>query len=100
VQFEWVLGYLEIKDNEIVDQLAKETAVNENDRLSDSGYILLIHVKVSVRRSCLRDWTKYTMEMHRKKRMGRFYMQHFGIGSIHWKACKIITAKRTYAVLN
>jgi hypothetical protein len=55
VQFEWVLGYLEIKDNEIVDQLAKETAVNENDRLSDSGYILLTHVKVSVRRSCLRD---------------------------------------------
>src|SRR5258707_14737421 len=60
----------------------------------------LTHVKVSVRRSCLRDWTKYTMEMHRKKRMGRFYMQHFGIGSTHWKACKTITAKRTYAALN
>jgi hypothetical protein len=83
-----------------MDQLAKEAAVNENDRLLDSGYILLIHVKVSVRRSCLRDWTKYIMEMYRKKRMGRFYMQYFGIRSIYWKACKTITAKRTYAALN
>jgi hypothetical protein len=66
-----------------MDQLAKETAVNENDRLPDSGYILLTHVKVSVRKSCLRDWTKYTMEMHRKKRIKRFYMQHFGIKSAH-----------------
>jgi hypothetical protein len=40
------------------------------------------------------------MELHRKKRMGRFYMQHFGIGSTYWKACKTITAKRTYAALN
>jgi ribonuclease HI len=55
VQFEWVLGHSEIKDNEIMDQLAKETAINENDRLPDSGYILLTHVKVSVRKSCLRD---------------------------------------------
>jgi hypothetical protein len=100
VQFEWVPGHLEIRDNEIVDQLAKETVINEDDRLSDSGYISLIYVKVSVRRSCLRDWTKYIMEMHRKKRMGRFYMQHFGIRSIYWKACKTITAKRTYAALN
>jgi hypothetical protein len=74
VQFEWVPGHSEIRGNEIVDQLAKEAAVNEDDRLSDSGYILLIYVKVSVRRSCLRDWTKYTMEMYRKKRMGKFYM--------------------------
>jgi hypothetical protein len=40
------------------------------------------------------------MEMHRKKRMRKFYMQHFGINSIHWKACKTITIKRTYAALN
>jgi hypothetical protein len=40
------------------------------------------------------------MKMHEKKRIRRFYMQHFGINSIHWKACKIITAKRTYATLN
>jgi hypothetical protein len=66
-----------------VDQLAKEAAINEDDRLFNSGYISLTHVKVSVRRSCLRDWTKYTMKMHRKKRMGKFYMQHFGIKSTH-----------------
>jgi hypothetical protein len=100
VQFEWVPGHSEIKNNEIVDQLAKEAAVNEDDRLFNNSYTSLIYVKVSVRRSCLRDWTKYTMEMHRKKRMGKFYMQHFGISSIHWKACKIITVKRTYAALN
>jgi hypothetical protein len=83
MQFEWVPGHLGIRGNEIMDQLAKETAVNENDRLLDSGYISLTHVKVSVRRSCLRDWTKHTMEMHRKKRMRRFYMQHFGIRFTH-----------------
>jgi hypothetical protein len=83
VQFEWVPGHSEIRDNEIVDQLAKEITVNEDDRLSDSGYTSLTHVKVSVRRSCLKDWTKHIMEMHRKKRMGKFYMQHFGISSIH-----------------
>ena len=83
-----------------MDQLAKKAAVNKNDKLPNSGYTSLTHVKVSVRKLCLRDWTKYTMEMHRKKRMGRFYMQHFGIGSIYWKACKTITAKRTYAALN
>jgi hypothetical protein len=83
-----------------MDQLAKEAAVNEDDRLPDSGYISLIYVKVSVRKSCLRDWTKYIMEMHRKKRMGRFYMQYFGISFTHWKVCKIITIKRTYAALN
>jgi hypothetical protein len=83
VQFEWVPGYSEIRSNEIVDQLAKETIVNENNRLPDSGYISLTHVKVSVRKSCLRDWTRYTMEMHRKKRIGRFYMQHFGIDFTH-----------------
>jgi hypothetical protein len=38
-----------------VDQLAKEIAVNKDDRLPDSGYTSLIHVKVSVRRSCLRN---------------------------------------------
>jgi hypothetical protein len=27
-------------------------------------------------------------------------MQHFGISSIYWKACKTITVKRTYAALN
>jgi hypothetical protein len=74
VQFEWVPGHLGIRGNEIVDQLAKEAAVNKDDRLPDSGYISLIYVKVSVRRSCLRDWTKYTIEMHRKKRMRKFYM--------------------------
>jgi hypothetical protein len=100
VQFEWVLGYLGIRGNEIVDQLAKEAAVNEDDRLPDNGYILLTYVKVSVRRSCLKDWTKYTMKMHGKKRMGQFYMQHFGIGFTYWKAYKTITAKRTYAALN
>jgi hypothetical protein len=83
VQFEWVSGHLKIRDNEIVDQLAKKAVVNKNDRLPDSDYILLIYVKVSVRKSCLRDWTKYTMEMHRKKRMGRFYIQHFGINFIY-----------------
>jgi hypothetical protein len=66
-----------------MDQLAKEAAVNENDKLPDSGYTLLTHVKVSVRKSCLRDWTKYTMKMHRKKRIKRFYMQYFGIRSTH-----------------
>jgi hypothetical protein len=100
VQFEWVPGHLRIRGNEIMDQLAKEAAINEDDRLSDNGYTSLTYVKVSVRRSCLRDWTKYTMEMHRKKRMKRFYMQHFGIGSTYWKAYKIITVKRTYAALN
>jgi hypothetical protein len=83
MQFEWVSGHLEIRNNEIVNQLAKEATVNEDDRLPDSDYISLTYVKVSVRKSCLRDWTKYTMEMHRKKRMGKFYMQYFGIGSIH-----------------
>jgi hypothetical protein len=83
VQFEWVPGYSEIRSNEIVDQLAKEAAVNEDDRLPDSDYTLLTYVKVSVRRSCLRDWTKYTMKMHRKKRMGKFYMQYFGINFTH-----------------
>jgi hypothetical protein len=83
MQFEWVPGYSGIKNNEIVDQLAKEAAVNEDDRLPNSGYISLTHVKVSVRRSCLRDWTKYTIEMHRKKRIKRFYMQHFGINFTH-----------------
>jgi hypothetical protein len=100
VQFEWVPGHLGIRSNEIVNQLAKETTVNEDDRLSDSGYISLTYIKVSVRRSCLRDWTKYTMEMYRKKRMRKFYMQYFGINFIHWKVCKIITAKRTYTALN
>jgi hypothetical protein len=74
VQFEWVPGHSEIRDNEIMDQLAKETVINENNKLSNSGYTLLIYVKVSVRRSCLRDWTKYTIKMYRKKRMGRFYI--------------------------
>jgi hypothetical protein len=74
VQFEWVPGYSGIRGNEIMDQLAKEAIINEDDRLPDSGYILLIYVKVSVRRSCLRDWTKYTMKMYRKKRMRKFYM--------------------------
>jgi hypothetical protein len=83
VQFEWVPGHLRIRDNEIVDQLAKEAIINEDDRLPDSGYISLTHMKVSVRRSCLRDWTKYTMEMHRKKRIGKFYMQYFGINFTH-----------------
>ena len=64
MQFEWVPGHLGIRGNEIVDQLAKEAAVNEDDRLPDSGYILLTYVKVSVRRSCLKDWTKYTIEMY------------------------------------
>jgi hypothetical protein len=57
-----------------MDQLAKKAAVNKNDKLPNSGYTLLTHVKVSVRRSCLRNWTKYTIEIYRKKRMGRFYM--------------------------
>jgi hypothetical protein len=83
VQFEWVSGHSGIRDNEIVDQLAKEATINEDDKLSDSDYTSLTYVKVSVRRSCLRDWTKYIMEMHRKKRMGRFYMQYFGIGSTY-----------------
>jgi hypothetical protein len=74
VQFKWVLSHSGIRGNEIVDQLTKKIAINEDDRLPDSGYILLTHVKVSVRKSCLRDWTKYTIEMHRKKRMGKFYM--------------------------
>jgi hypothetical protein len=70
VQFEWVPGYLKIRDNEIVDQLAKKTAINENDRLPNNGYISLTHVKVSVRKLCLRIWTKHIMEIYRKKRMG------------------------------
>ena len=83
MQFEWVPGHSGIKGNEIVDQLAKEAVINKDDRLPDSGYTLLIHVKVSVRKSCLRNWTKHTIKMHRKKRMGRFYMQYFGINSIY-----------------
>jgi ribonuclease HI len=55
VQFEWVPDHLGIKNNEIVDQLAKKAAVNKNDKLPNSGYTLLIYVKMSVRRSCLRD---------------------------------------------
>jgi hypothetical protein len=66
-----------------MDQLAKEIIINENDRLPNNGYISLTHVKVSVRRSCLKDWTKYTMEIYRKKRIGRFYMQYFGIKFIY-----------------
>jgi hypothetical protein len=66
-----------------MDQLAKEAVINKNDRLPDNNYTSLTHVKVSVRRSCLRDWTKYTMKIYQKKRMGRFYMQHFGIKFIH-----------------
>jgi hypothetical protein len=83
VQFEWVLRYSEIRNNEIINQLAKEATVNENDRLPDSNYISLTYVKVSVRKSYLKNWIKYIMEMHRKKRMGRFYIQHFGIRSTH-----------------
>jgi hypothetical protein len=83
VQFEWVPGHLKIKSNEIIDQLAKKTVINEDDRLPDSGYILLTYIKVSVRKSCLKDWTKYTIKMHRKKRMRKFYIQHFGISSTH-----------------
>jgi RNase H len=64
VQFEWVSGYLGIRNNEIMDQLAKKTAINEDNRLPDNGYTLLTHVKVSVRRSCLKDWTKHTMKMY------------------------------------
>jgi hypothetical protein len=74
VQFEWVSGHSGIRNNEIVDQLAKKIVINEDDRLPDNDYTLLTHVKMSVRRSCLKDWTKYTMEMYRKKRMGRFYI--------------------------
>jgi hypothetical protein len=83
MQFEWVPGHLKIKSNEIVDQLAKETVVNKDDRLPDNDYISLIYVKVSVRKSCLKDWIKYIIKMHRKKRMRKFYMQHFGISSTH-----------------
>jgi hypothetical protein len=83
VQFEWVPEHSEIRNNEIMDQLTKEAAVNENDRLFNNGYILLTHIKVSVRRSCLRDWTKYTIEIYRKKRIERFYMQYFGIRSTY-----------------
>jgi hypothetical protein len=83
MQFEWVPGHSKIRNNEIMDQLAKETVINENDRLFNSGYILLTHVKVSVRKSCLKDWTKYTIKIYRKKRIKRFYMQYFGIGSTY-----------------
>jgi ribonuclease HI len=100
VRFEWVPGHSRIRGNEIVNQLAKEAIINKDDKLPDNGYISLIYVKVSVRKSCLRDWIKYTMKMHRKKRMRRFYMQHFGIRFTHWKAYKIITVKRIYAALN
>jgi ribonuclease HI len=55
MQFEWVPGHSGIRNNEIIDQLAKKTAINKNDRLSDSDYTSLTHVKVSVRKSCLRD---------------------------------------------
>jgi hypothetical protein len=74
VQFEWVPGHLRIRNNEIINQLAKKAAFNEDNRLPDSGYTSLTHVKVSVRRSCLRDWTKYTIEIYRKKRIERFYI--------------------------
>jgi hypothetical protein len=83
MQFEWVSGHSEIRDNEIVDQLTKEATVNKDDRLPDNNYISLTHVKVSVRKSCLRNWTKYTIKMYRKKRMEKFYMQHFGISFTH-----------------
>jgi hypothetical protein len=83
VQFEWVSDHSRIRNNEIINQLAKEAAVNKDNRLPDSNYTSLIYVKVSVRKSCLKNWTKYTMKMHGKKRMRRFYMQHFGINSIY-----------------
>jgi hypothetical protein len=83
VQFEWVPDHSRIKNNEIVDQLAKKTAVNKDNRLPNSDYTSLTHVKVSVRKSCLRDWTKYTIEMHKKKRIERFYIQHFDINSTY-----------------
>jgi ribonuclease HI len=55
MQFEWVPGHLEIRNNEIMDQLAKKTAINKDDKLPNSNYTSLTHVKVSVRRSCLRN---------------------------------------------
>jgi hypothetical protein len=55
VQFEWVSGHLKIRNNEIMNQLAKETVINKDDRLSNNDYTSLTHVKVSVRKSCLRD---------------------------------------------
>jgi ribonuclease HI len=55
VQFEWVPNHSKIRNNEIVDQLVKKATVNEKNRLPDSSYTLLTYVKMSVRRSCLRN---------------------------------------------
>jgi hypothetical protein len=93
-------GHSAIPGNEIVDALAKEAAENENGVLLNEGYTSLTHVKVVARRACLRDWERHAIELANKGRMGKFYKQHFGSGSPHWKAHKNITAKRTYAAMN
>ena len=93
-------GYSAIPDNEIVDVLVKEAAENENGVLPNEGYTSLTHVKVVARRACLRDWERHTIELANNKRMGKFYMQHFGSGLPYWKAHKTITAKKTHAALN
>jgi hypothetical protein len=38
-----------------MDELAKKIVINKNNRLPNSDYTLLIYVKMSVRKSCLKN---------------------------------------------
>jgi hypothetical protein len=72
-----------ILGNEIVDALTKETAENENGVLSNERYTSFTHVKVVARRACLRDWERHLIKLANKRRMGKFYKQHFDSGLPH-----------------
>jgi hypothetical protein len=78
-----VPGHSAILRNEIVDALVKKVVENENGVLPNKGYISLTHVKVVARKACLRDWERHAIELANKRRMGKFYKQHFDFGLPH-----------------